>query len=582
MIFAVARSERSMEGLRRRLCALSEQMEFETFTDYSHLPQGSIIRVRDCARMFTHLLKKRSEDLSGFSIAKAIRDIARGKSRPELSPAFYADLLHILLGLQGRGPGKSPADEGLETSRMTGRKAAVVRSRQLDRLWKNIDKKLAGFPHGLRDAAQAYRKKRRQRILRVLNATEKEWHDWRWQLKNVIRDADALEKLLVVSKEEKKAVREACRLKLPFGITPYFLTLMHDETTPIDQSIRAQVIPTLDYVRKAAGGKTESTCDMDFMRERDTSPVDLITRRYPAIVIFKPYNTCPQICVYCQRNWEIENVMAPGAMARREQIDKAVDWIRSHPAVHEVLITGGDPLMMSNTHIRKILKQIAAIPSIEHIRIGTRMPVTLPMRINDQLSRIFGSFRRPGKREIVVVTHIQHPYEITPDTVKAVERLRRQGIPVCNQLVFTFFVSRRFEAAALRRTLRLAGITPYYTFNTKGKYETAHFRVPIARLLQEQKEEARLLPGMARTDEAVYNVPGMGKNYLRARQHRSMLSILPDGSRVYEYHPWEKNISGTHPLSTFITRDVPILEYLERLEKFGENMADYQTIWYYY
>ena len=207
---------------------------------------------------------------------------------------------------------------------------------------------------------------------------------------------------------------------------------------------------------------------------------------------------------------------------------------------------------------------------------------TMPMRITENLAGILGRYREPGKREMVVVTHIQHPYEVTPETLKASELIRQQGIPIYNQLVFTFYTSRRFEAAALRRILRLTGISPYYTFSTKGKEETRDYRVPVARLLQEQKEESRLFPGMARTDEAVYNVPGMGKNYLRARQHRSLLSILPDGARVYEYHPWEKNISGTGPLETFITRDVPILEYLDRLDSIGEIVHDYQTIWYYY
>jgi len=180
------------------------------------------------------------------------------------------------------------------------------------------------------------------------------------------------------------------------------------------------------------------------------------------------------------------------------------------------------------------------------------------------------------------VTHIQHPYEITPDVVSAVERIRARGISVYNQLVFTFFISRRFEAAALRKILRLSGISPYYTFNTKGKEETRTYRVPVARLLQEQKEDARILPGMARTDEAVFNVPGMGKNYLRARQHRNVLSVLPTGERVYEYHPWEKNISGTAPMETYITRDVPILDYLERLQEIGEDVSEYSTIWYYF
>jgi len=219
---------------------------------------------------------------------------------------------------------------------------------------------------------------------------------------------------------------------------------------------------------------------------------------------------------------------------------------------------------------------------VERIRIGTRTPVTLPMRFTEGLCDLLAGYRVPGRRELAVVTHVQHTSELTSEVVEAVDRLRRRGIAVYNQLVYTFFVSRRFEAAALRRTLRRAGIDPYYTFNTKGKAETRAYRVPIARLLQEQKEESRLMPGMARTDEAVYNVPGMGKNYLRARQHRNVLSILPDGARVYEYHPWEKNVSGMGPLESYVSPDVPILDYLERLEAVGEDVSDYRTIWYYY
>jgi lysine 2,3-aminomutase len=104
--------------------------------------------------------------------------------------------------------------------------------------------------------------------------------------------------------------------------------------------------------------------------------------------------------------------------------------------------------------------------------------------------------------------------------------------------------------------------------------------VPIARLLQEQKEEARLLPGLCRTDESVYNVPGLGKNYLKANIHRDLISVLPDGSRLYEFHPWEKNISNI--TKTHLSEDVPILDYLLRLDAIGENINEYETIWYYY
>jgi len=163
--------------------------------------------------------------------------------------------------------------------------------------------------------------------------------------------------------------------------------------------------------------------------------------------------------------------------------------------------------------------------------------------------------------------------------VHAVDRLRRAGIPVYNQLVYTFHVSRRFEATLLRRLLRRAGIDPYYTFSAKGKEETAEYRVPVARLLQEQKEEARILPGLARTDECVVNVPGLGKNHLRALQHRDLLGIRADGARLYEFHPWEKNIALQ---SSYVAEDVPILTYLRRLADLGERPEEYESIWHYY
>ena len=272
--------------------------------------------------------------------------------------------------------------------------------------------------------------------------------------------------------------------------------------------------------------------------------------------------------------------MEPGAMASEGQIEEAINWIREHPSICEVLITGGDPLSMDDEAIEKIMGKIANIPSVERIRIGTRTLVTLPMRITNDLVDILRRYRKAGKRQIAVVTHVQSPYEITPDMVAAVNRLRKKGIPVYNQLVFTFFVSRRFEAANLRHLLSLIGIDPYYTFNTMGKEETLEYRVPIARLLQEQKEEARLLPGLSRTDESVYNIPGFGKNYLKANNHRELISVLPNGSRLYEFHPWEKNIINI--TKTYLHKDVPILDYLLRLDAIGENISEYETIWYYY
>ncbi|MHC4601629.1 MAG: KamA family radical SAM protein, partial [Planctomycetota bacterium] len=178
-----------------------------------------------------------------------------------------------------------------------------------------------------------------------------------------------------------------------------------------------------------------------------------------------------------------------------------------------------------------------------------------------------------------IVTHFEHPYEITPEAREAVAKIRRVGIGVYNQEVFTIENSRRFESVKLRLDMRSIGVDPYYTFNMKGKEETGAYLVPIARILQERKEEARLLPGMDRTDEPVFNVPRLGKNHLRSWQDHRIIMIRPDGRRVYEFHPWEKFMALVPP---YLYVDVSIYDYLQRLKARGEDLRNYRTIWYYF
>jgi lysine 2,3-aminomutase len=332
-------------------------------------------------------------------------------------------------------------------------------------------------------------------------------------------------------------------------------------------------------VNKLAEYKHNQEHSMDFMLEYDTSPIEGITRRYPNIVILKPVLTCPQICVYCQRNWEIEDVDSASAALPKSKLEAALDWIKNTPEINEVLITGGDPLLLSDQKLEFIVAKVAANPNIIRIRIGTRTPVTMPQRITETLVRGLARFHIPGKREVVIITHFEHPYEITPQAMAAVQKFRRNEMEVYNQLVYTYYNSSKFEASFLRQQLRLIGVTPYYTFNTKGKSETREFRVPIARLMQEQKEEARLMPGTVRTDEIVFNVPGLGKNYLKASQHHDIISITPDGRRVYEFHPWEKKLALAN---TYVYKDVSIYDYLRRLKSDGQDISAYRTIWYYY
>jgi lysine 2,3-aminomutase len=579
-ITAIARHARSIDEFRTSLAELAHKMMFEAFDEYDAFNAGTIMRVRDCAKVIVRIMTRRSEERAGFSVAGAIMDIAAGRSRPDLTPSFFAELHYLFMGLQGRGPGKAFTDLHLAPSKMKNRAAAIERSGQLDTLYEEVRGRLEKSESGLSEEAEQRRLQRREHILRVLGGTDEDWDNWEWHIANILRDSEAISRLVNLSAKEQEVISSAREHRLPFGITPYYLSLMDDDPeSRRDRAIRAQVIPPNSYVRKTVEAERAGMC-RDFMLEADTSPVDLITRRYPSICIFKPYNTCPQICVYCQRNWEIDDAMQPGAMAPTDKIEAALEWIRRHPAIHEVLVTGGDPLAMDDGDLERILGMVADIPTVERIRIGSRTPVTVPMRLNEKLADMLAGFRVPGRRQIALVTHVQHPYEVTPDTAAAVERLRIRGISVYNQLVYTFYVSRRFEAAYLRRLLAQIGIDPYYTFNSKGKEETYDYRVPIARLMQEQKEEARLLPGLTRTDEAVLNVPGLGKSYLRASSFRDLISIYPDGSRLYEFHPWEKNI--TEVMKTHLSRDVPILDYLLRLEAIGEDVLDYETIWYYY
>lgn len=578
-LLGLIRDTKRLGNVRRKLFNKVSSIQFETFLESRKVPFDDRLIVRDCARAFRGILKEKSDKKSGFSVAQALWDFARGVPRTDLSPGFFAEMIHLVRGIQGRTGLLPLIDTGMKEKKK-GRKAAIARSEDLDRLWTKVASIMARYEDGLSEEAVARRAKRRKAITNIIGADPTDWENWGWQANHVVKDAKLLSRLLPLTEEENRNVTRARELGLPFGITPYYLSLM-DETDEQgrDRAVRAQVLPPKSYVSEMGTRHREASQNFDFMLERDTSPLDLVTRRYPAIAILKPFNTCPQICVYCQRNWEIDEAMAPTAMANPETLEKAMAFIEQHPSIQEVLVTGGDPLVLPDNHLNKILSRLAEIKSVDFIRIGTRTPVTMPMRVTSELAELLGSYRKPGIREVAVMTHVEHPYEVTPEFVTAVDRLRREGIGVYNQLVYTFFVSRRFEAARLRILLRRCGVDPYYTFVPKGKGETSAYRVPLSRLLQEQKEETRLLPGTRRTDEAVYNVPGLGKNYVRAFQNRDLISVLPDGSRAYEFHPWEKMIARRKP---YVGIDVPILEYLERLAAIGENIEDYSSIWYYY
>ncbi len=585
-IYHVLKESETTEEAREKLFSYAEKQERSLLFKENNRHSLENVTIKDSLRVFKNILSPLHEHKTGTSAIKTLRKLAKKTASQAdlgITEAFIMEFIYLFKGMSGRSDiYESGSSEYMipDYSALKGREAAIERTKVLDNAANGLMKYFRKYPSGLEDEIRNWRRENRIRILKYFNGTEDDWKDYKWQLKHIITKPEVITDLIELSPKKTEALKKAIKNSLPVGITPYYLSLMDaNASIGYDHAIRAQVLPPKDYVDILSAHRGEIDTAFDFMGEHDTSPIDLVTRRYPMISILKPFNTCAQICVYCQRNWEITECYDPQALASREKIEKALEWFDDHPGIGDILITGGDPLVMKNKRIKEILDVISQKKQVYRVRFGTRTPVVMPQRWTDELIDILKEYHNPPQMEIAIITHFEHPYEITPDSLKAVQKIRKAGMSCYNQEVFTIENSRRFETTKLRRDLKTIGIDPYYNFNMKGKEETKSYMAPIARILQERKEEARLLPGVDRTDEPVFNVPRMGKNHLRAWQDHDLVMIKPNGSRVYEFHPWEKNIA---PVDTYLYSDVPIWDYLERLAKRGEDIDDYKTIWYYY
>ncbi len=538
--------------------------------------------------VFLNIISKQNEELAGFSTLEIL--LKAYHNEISVSDAFLEEFKHLFLAINGEACysmgflGEKLKKRGLkfiDFTKLKGRDAGKARSDFLDNVYYVMKDYLKKYPSGLDEKIIMKREENRNKILEFFGVNIEDWYDYRWQFKNIICGIKGLKILqemreeigLYLSDEELENIELAVKNKIPFAITPYYLHLF-DFDGKEDLPIRKQVIPTRHYIMEMIKNKDKRNIVFDYMGEHDTTPEELITRRYVTIAIVKPYESCPQICVYCQRNWLVKD-FDESAFAGWDKIEKALKWFEEHESMLEILITGGDPFSLSDSTIKKILDRIRNIEHVIGVRFGTRSLLTVPMRITDSLVEILKDFKED--KSLMISTHAESCYEITPDVKRAVKKL--SGIPIYNQHVFHRYVSRRFENVALRIALKKVGIIPYYSFYPKGKYEHKDYLIPIARICQEVKEEARLLPGSFRTDEPIFNVPKLGKVHLRSWQDRELIAIKENGSRIYLIHPWEK---GIYPTKSYIYEDVPILEYLKNMKEIGEDINEYKTIWYYY
>lgn len=291
---------------------------------------------------------------------------------------------------------------------------------------------------------------------------ESDWQDWTWQMRNRIRTAEDLRAWLEPTADEIEAI-EALARRFRFVITPYYAALM-DPGNP-DCPVRRQVVPRLAELADPAGLA-------DPLGEVSHSPVKNVIRVYRDRIAFCVNNECALYCRYCLRKRMVGD--EDWTMQKRE-LEAALDWIARTPEIRDVLLTGGDPLVYSDAKLEWLLGRLRAIPHVELIRLGTRLPVTLPFRVTDGLCRMLERFH-----PIWVNTHFNHPRELTAEAAAACDRLLRAGIPVGNQSVLLRGINDSLEVMqSLCETLVRMRVRPYYVYQAQLLEGTAHFRVPI-------------------------------------------------------------------------------------------------------
>ena len=289
-----------------------------------------------------------------------------------------------------------------------------------------------------------------------------DWGDWTWQMRNRVRDADSLAPYVDATDDELEAI-ESLADRFHFVITPYYASLMKRDDP--DCPLRRQVVPVSAEDQDPAGLA-------DPLDEVAHSPVKNVIRVYPDRIAFCVNNECALYCRFCLRKRMVGDV--EWTMQKKE-LQLALDWIAETPEIRDVLLTGGDPLVYSDARLEWLLERLRAIPHVEIIRLGTRLPVTLPYRVTDELCAML---RR--HHPIWVNTHFNHPNEITEASAEACAKLVDAGIPVGNQSVLLKGINDDVQTMKrLNELLVRLRVRPYYCYQAQLLEGTAHFRVRI-------------------------------------------------------------------------------------------------------
>ncbi len=320
----------------------------------------------------------------------------------------------------------------------------------------------------LRARKQENPRTREFRIQHFPDVSDAEWQDWRWQSRNRFKSLAQIERVLVLSESEREALSQGGTM-LPVGITPYYMSLLD----PLDAShgLRRTVIPSSKEFLRSPGEAD------DPLGEDGHSPVPGLVHRYPDRVLMLPIDFCSTYCRYCTRS----RVVGHGELSpQKRRLEAMFDYLRGATQVRDVLISGGDPLALSEDNLDYILSNLRAIPHIEFVRIGTKMPAVLPQRITRELVRVLRKHH-----PLWMSLHFLHPEECTPESAKACERLADAGIPLGSQTVLLKGVNDEVPIMKdLVHGLLKMRVRPYYLYQCDPISGSAHFRTSVRKGLE--------------------------------------------------------------------------------------------------
>ncbi len=476
------------------------------------------------------------------------------------------------------------------------------------------------------------------------------WNDYQFHLSMAIKNPDELNSFLnnMLSEETMQLFYKAKKKNIPFFVTPYYLSLLDtSEKNYDDKALRSYILYSKELIDTFGQIKAWEKEDEVEPGKPNAAGWILpeghnIHRRYPEVAILIPDSAgraCGGLCASCQRMYDFQSrrlnfnlkELYP-KVSWPAKLKKLMMYFEEDTQLRDILITGGDALMSRNATLRNIFAEICKMAinkkkanenrpdgkkyaEIQRIRLGTRLPVYLPMRMDDELISILKEFRENGLKagisQFIVQTHFQTPLEMTKDAREAIKRIISAGWAVTNQLVYNVASSRRGHTMALRKTLISNGVIPYYTFSVKGFHENYAVYAPIARSMQEKEEEKKygvlnkeqqnrfmkILKNntlyihevnnfmkeqnlnFIATDRSVLNLPGIGKSMTFY-----LAGITAEGKRILRFeHDMTRRHSPAieHFEDVYITENKSILAYLQQLELLGEDIKDYQSIWKY-